>query len=113
MEMRVLGAQFAVTGQLHPASLVRVFESGFKSIINNRPDGEGGATQPNSLALAGGASAVGLEYAYLPLDRAVILPPEIERFRALLCALPKPILAFCATGRRSAQLYKLANAGTL
>ena len=36
------------TGQIGPEHLVQVVEKGFKSVINNRPDMEGGPEQPTS-----------------------------------------------------------------
>lgn len=39
------------TGQIGPEHLVQVVEKGFKSVINNRPDMEGGPEQPPALKL--------------------------------------------------------------
>ena len=38
-------------GQIGPEHIAQVVEKGFKSIINNRPDLEGGAEQPTSLQI--------------------------------------------------------------
>ena len=38
-------------GQIGPEHISQVVEKGFKSIINNRPDMEGGPEQPTSVQL--------------------------------------------------------------
>lgn len=38
-------------GQIGPEHIAQVVEKGFKSIINNRPDMEGGPDQPTSAQL--------------------------------------------------------------
>jgi uncharacterized protein (TIGR01244 family) len=39
------------TAQLDPAAMAWAAQQGFKSVINNRPDFEGGPTQPTSASL--------------------------------------------------------------
>jgi uncharacterized protein (TIGR01244 family) len=85
--------------------------AGFKSVINNRPDFEGGPDQPTSAAMRAAAVAAGLRYEHLPVQPAVQTPAEIARFAALLAELPKPILAFCRSGARSGKLYHAATGG--
>ncbi len=87
-----------------------VFENGFKSLVNNRPDFEGGVAQPTSAAIARAAQAVGLVYCYLPVQSASQTPQEATAMAELLLSLPKPILAFCRSGTRSARLYMAAQA---
>jgi uncharacterized protein (TIGR01244 family) len=83
-------------------------QNGFKSVINNRPDFEGGPDQPTSAVMEAAAQAAGLQYAFLPVNGAYQSPEEIARFADLLKALPKPILAFCRSGARSGKLYRAA-----
>lgn len=103
-----LNAGFAVAPQLEPADLAAVAAAGFRSVINNRPDLEGGAAQPLSAAMAAAAAAAGLEYAYLPVVPSNIRPEEVTAMAALLARLPQPVLAFCRSGARAAKLYQLA-----
>ena len=83
-------------------------QAGFKSVINNRPDFEGGPDQPTSAAVEAAATAAGLSYAYLPVAPSVQTPQEVTRFAELLAELPKPVLAFCRSGARSGKLYRAA-----
>ena len=85
--------------------------AGFKSVINNRPDFEGGPDQPTNASLEAAARAAGLEYAFLPVQSAFQTPEEIARFAELLQAMPRPILAFCRSGTRSGKLYRAATTG--
>jgi len=103
-----LNAEISVSPQLDPASMAWAAQAGFRSVINNRPDFEGGAEQPTSAAMESAAREAGLEYAYLPVNPAVQTPEEIERFAQLLQNLPKPILAFCRSGARSGKLFRAA-----
>ncbi|MEK5794601.1 sulfur transferase domain-containing protein, partial [Acinetobacter nosocomialis] len=49
-------------GQIGPEHMEQVVEKGFKSIINNRPDMEGGPEQPTSAQIEEAARNVGLDY---------------------------------------------------
>ena len=103
-----LSAEVCVAPQLEPAAMAWAAQQGFRSVINNRPDFEGGPDQPTSAAVEAAARAAGLQYAHLPVAPAVQTPEQIAEFAALLASLPKPILAFCRTGTRSGKLYRAA-----
>lgn len=99
---------FSTSAQLTPEQLAGFAAAGFKSLINNRPDREGGESQPTSTAIENAARAAGLQYAWLPVVAGKITTDQVEAFAGLLAQLPKPVLAFCRTGTRSSTLYKLA-----
>jgi uncharacterized protein (TIGR01244 family) len=99
---------FATTGQLTPEQAADVARLGFRSLIDNRPDGEGGPEQPTAEALRAAAEAAGLGFAYQPVVGSEIGPREVETFARHLEELPKPVLAFCRTGARSSKLYRLS-----
>jgi uncharacterized protein (TIGR01244 family) len=105
-----VSADVCVAGQLDPSAMASVAEAGFKSVVNNRPDFEGGPGQPTSAAIQAAAVAAGLQYAFLPVSGGYQSPEEIARFRELLEALPRPLLAFCRSGARSGKLYQAASA---
>lgn len=107
-QIQQVGADVCVAPQLEPAAMAWAAHNGFKSVINNRPDFEGGPEQPTSAAMAAAAEAAGLRYAFLPVNGAYQSPEEITRFAQLLGELPKPILAFCRSGARSGKLYHAA-----
>jgi uncharacterized protein (TIGR01244 family) len=105
-----VAADVCVTGQLEPAAMAWAAQAGFRSVINNRPDFEGGPDQPTSAAIEAAARAAGLAYAHLPVTPAVQTPEQIAAFARLLADLPRPILAFCRSGARSGKLYQAATA---
>lgn len=94
--------------QLTPEAMAAAAEAGFKSVINNRPDMEGGPDQPTSAAIEAAAKAAGLEYAYLPVNGGFQSPEEIARCAELLKSLPRPLLMFCRSGARSTKLFMQA-----
>jgi len=111
LPVHAIAADVCVAGQLDPSILQSVADAGFKSVVNNRPDFEGGPEQPTSAAMQAAAQAAGLQYAYLPVSGGYQSPEEIARFRELLATLPRPLLAFCRSGARSGKLYQAAMAG--
>ena len=98
-----------VAPQLTPEAMVEVARAGFRSVVNNRPDFEGGPDQPTNAAFEAAARAAGLEYRYLPVHSAYQSPEEIAAFAQLLDELPRPMLAFCRSGTRSAKLFRAAS----
>jgi uncharacterized protein (TIGR01244 family) len=111
LPIRPVADEVFVAPQLSPADLAEAARAGFRSVINNRPDFEGGPEQPTSAALAEAAAAAGLQYRYLPVNGAYQSPQEIAAFGALLAELPPPVLAFCRSGARSTRLYQAAAGG--
>jgi len=103
-----LTPEFATAGQIGTDEVAQAAAAGFRSIVNNRPDFEGGASQPTSQAIEQAAKAAGLEYAFLPVQSGYQSPAEIAQMRELLDKLPSPVLAFCRSGARTANLFMAA-----
>ena len=101
-----LSANVSVTAQLEPAHMAWAAAQGFRSVINNRPDFEGGDNQPTNAAMSAAAQAAGLSYAFLPVDPGFQSAAEIAEFAKLLITLPGPVLAFCRSGTRCGRLYQ-------
>ena len=106
-----LSADVSVAAQLDPAAMAWAARAGFRSVINNRPDFEGGPDQPTSAQIENAAREAGLAYEFLPVNPAVQTPEQIARFAELLERMPKPILAFCRSGARSGRLVRAATGG--
>lgn len=100
--------EFATAPQLAPGNIAEAAQSGFQSIINNRPDFEGGPIQPTSDAMAQAANDAGLAYAFLPVAPNIQTPDEVAKMRELIDRLPKPVLAFCRSGTRAGNLFRAA-----
>ncbi|WP_353172214.1 TIGR01244 family sulfur transferase [Acinetobacter rudis] len=95
-------------GQIGPEHVNQVVEKGFKSIINNRPDFEGGSEQPSSAQIEEAARQAGLDYVFQPIVAGQITEVDVRTFANHYNTLPKPILMFCRTGNRSNNLYQIA-----
>ena len=83
---------------------------GYKTIIANRPDGEGGVDQPRMGAIRTKAEELGLTFVALPFSGAPT-PEIIERTQSILNEAPTPVLAYCRTGTRSITAWALTHAG--
>ncbi|MDE2080352.1 MAG: TIGR01244 family phosphatase [Burkholderiales bacterium] len=106
---RAIAADVCVAPQLTPEAMAEAARAGFRSVVNNRPDFEHGPDQPTSAQIEAAALAAGLQYRHLPVDGGWQSPEEIAAFAALLHELPRPLLAFCRSGARSARLYEAAS----
>jgi uncharacterized protein (TIGR01244 family) len=108
LPMQRLDADVAVAPQLTPDAMAEAAAAGFRSVINNRPDFEGGPDQPTNASIEAAARAAGLEYVWLPVASNFQSEAEIARFGELIKTMPKPILAFCRSGTRSGRLWQAA-----
>ncbi len=110
MEIKNLTTRFSVAEQITTTDVPSIAQAGFKSIICNRPDGEG-SDQPNFKEIEQAAALHGLSVHYLPVESGKVTDEQGQTFGQLMDEMPKPILAYCRTGMRSASLWALANAG--
>lgn len=105
LPLQAIAPDVYVAPQMAPEAMAELARLGFKAVINNRPDFEGGPDQPTSAAVQAAAVAAGLQYRHLPVQGAYQSPEEIAAFGTLLTELPRPLLAFCRSGARSTKLY--------
>jgi uncharacterized protein (TIGR01244 family) len=110
LPLRAVAADVCVAPQLTPEAMAEAARAGFRSVVNNRPDFEFGPDQPTNASIEAAARAAGLEYRFLPVAGSFQTPEQIAAFARLLEELPRPILAFCRSGNRSANLYMQAQA---
>ncbi|MEE9331693.1 MAG: TIGR01244 family sulfur transferase [Methylophilaceae bacterium] len=108
IQITKLSADFSTSPQITTEDVVELAELGFKTIINNRPDNEGGADQPISTQLQAAAEAAGLAYIHIPVIPNNIQPAQVDTFCAAYHAAEKPVLGFCRTGNRAGSIYKLS-----
>ena len=106
MNKKELTAEFTVGPQIQPEDLQALAESGFRSIICNRPDGEA-PDQPTFAQISTAAKAMNIEAKYLPVVPGKITDQDAENFSDALLELPHPTFAYCRTGFRSEKLWSL------
>ena len=106
-----IAEDFATAPQLTPEQMKEAADAGFRTVVNNRPDFEGGPQQPTDRQIREAAESAGLSYVFFPVISGGITPSEVAEYAKLLDELPRPVLAFCRSGTRSGNLYRLAKAG--
>jgi uncharacterized protein (TIGR01244 family) len=110
IEITKLSNDFSTAPQISVADIAEIAQLGFKTIINNRPDNEGGVEQPTSAQLKVAAEELGLTYIYIPVIPNNIQPEQVNAFNAAYSLAAKPMLGFCRTGNRAGSIFKLAQA---
>jgi sulfide:quinone oxidoreductase len=100
-----LEPHIAVAPQLDEDDFADIAARGFRSVVNNRPDGEALDQLPNAQAEAA-AHRYGLEFRYQPVKNVDVTDDEVVgAFARLMDNLPEPILFYCRTGTRCALLW--------
>ncbi|MXN64691.1 TIGR01244 family phosphatase [Stappia sp. GBMRC 2046] len=107
MDIRRLTAEVAVSPQIGVEDLEAIKAAGFRTIINNRPDGEE-AGQPEAADVEQAARALGLDFRFMPVISGGVTEGDGDDFAALLDEVEKPVLAYCRTGTRCTALWALA-----
>jgi sulfide:quinone oxidoreductase len=107
MEIRKISHNLSVSPQITPADFAELRMAGFRSVICNRPDGEG-ADQPTFAEIEKAAEAAGLEARYIPIVSGKVSDADAVTFDTALQELRGPVLAYCRTGTRSTTLWALA-----
>ncbi|CAG9166811.1 Cysteine desulfurase IscS [Cupriavidus pampae] len=107
VQIKQLSNDVSVAGQLSGADVLAAHAVGFRSIVCNRHDGEA-ADQAEFANIAEVANSLGMAAHYLPVTSGDITVEDAATFSLLINELPKPILAYCRTGTRSATLWDMA-----
>jgi sulfide:quinone oxidoreductase len=105
--IKKLTDEISVAPQIKASELAELAAQGFRSIVCNRPDGEG-ADQPAFSEIERAASAVGVQARFIPVEAGKVSDAAAVAFAAACEELPKPILAYCRSGTRSTKLWELA-----
>ncbi|MBO6804950.1 MAG: TIGR01244 family phosphatase, partial [Thalassospira sp.] len=109
MEIKTISNGFSVSPQIVADDVKEIAKRGFRSIVCNRPDGEG-ADQPTFEEISNAAKEAGLEVRYQPIVSGKVSDDDARDFGRLYDELPKPVFAYCRTGTRSTTLWSLSQA---
>ncbi len=97
--------EFSIANSPSRMGFREIVWSGYKTVINNAPDGE----EPGVLTSAEGAAEAercGLAYVHLPLDPLTMLEPQaIDSMAEVLSTHPAPVIAHCRSGIMSAIVW--------
>lgn len=105
--MKELPGDVFIVGQILPLQMEALAEQGVMTFINNRPDMEA-PLQPLSDILSDTAQNLGVDYHHIPMA-GELTPGLIEASVTAYKTMPRPIVAFCASGMRSAALWCFAH----
>lgn len=95
--------------QLSLAEVEEAAREDYKSLMINRPDGEGDE-QPTSAETEAKARGNSMRTSYGPVAPGKISDDDVAYFERALSELPKPVPDCFKTGTRTAALWALANA---
>jgi sulfide:quinone oxidoreductase len=110
MDIKTVDTEISVSPQIAPGDLKAIAEAGYKTVICNRPDGEGN-DQPLFQEIEDAAKKAGLTAHYLPVETGKVQDGDAEAFGKLMDSVPKPVLAYCRSGTRSVTLWSLSQGG--
>jgi uncharacterized protein (TIGR01244 family) len=110
MDIRTITPDYAVSPQIDPADMAAIAAAGFRVVINNRPDTEIPATHHHPRMQAA-AEAAGLAYVFNPVVGGALNEANIAAQGEAIAAATGPVLAYCASGNRSAVVWALSQAG--
>lgn len=109
MTFKHLDDQTAVAPQLLPHDIPALVEAGFDTVICNRPDVEV-PPEASSEALRAACEAAGLTFVDNPLAAGGLTMETINAQAEAIDDAKGQILAYCASGTRSALLWAFASA---
>jgi sulfide:quinone oxidoreductase len=94
-----LSADLSSSAQIALDDLSSLKTEGYRSILCARPDGEDAGQAPFA-AVATAAEREGLASRHVPIVAGRMTDRDVAAFRNAVESLPKPILAYCRSGRR-------------
>jgi uncharacterized protein (TIGR01244 family) len=110
MDIRALTPDYAVSPQIDLADLAAIRDAGFRTVIDNRPDGE----IPPHLhtdEMRRAAEGLGLTFVANPVIGGMLTLDNVTAQGAAIAASDGPVLAYCASGNRSSVVWALSQAG--
>tara|TARA_E500000318_G_scaffold85321_1_gene81304 strand:+ start:5426 stop:5890 length:465 start_codon:yes stop_codon:yes gene_type:complete len=106
MDFKQISEDYAAKGQVFSQEMSEIASLGFKTVINNRPDGEE-MGQPVNDELKAAAEAAGLSYVFIPITLPTLSPELVTQHHAAIESSAGPVFAFCRSGTRSTILWAL------
>jgi len=107
-EFRRVTDLISVSPQISQEDVAKAAAQGFRTLINNRPDGEA-PDQPSGHEIEKAAREAGLAYFHIPV-RGGPTPEQVETTGRVLTEADGPVLAFCRSGTRSIVTWALSQA---
>jgi uncharacterized protein (TIGR01244 family) len=112
MDLRPLDDITAVAPQLDPDDMAALAGEGVTTIICNRPDAEVPPSH-QAAAMQAAAEAAGLAFTFNPVAMPNLTLDAVEEQADAIAGADGRVVAYCASGTRSAILWALAMAGRM
>lgn len=109
MDIRRISPFLSVSPQIYKANVEQIAALGFRTIINNRPDGEVEG-QPPASELATEATKHSIVFINQPVLSSGVTIRDAEKFADQLKTVKGPVLAFCRSGTRCTILWAFSEA---
>lgn len=107
MDSKRLTESFTVSSQITVEDVSKIKMMGFRSVMCNRPDGEG-SNQTAFKEIENTAKELDLAVVYLPVKSGSVTHQNVQSFEEVISKLPSPIFAYCRSGARCETLWSLA-----
>jgi uncharacterized protein (TIGR01244 family) len=104
--LAALAPGVSAAGKLDRADIEGLADSGVRTIVNNRPDGEDPGQLPAEEARRI-AEERGIAYHHVPVTAATLTSGDVDAMEALLAEAEQPIVLHCRSGTRSTLLWSL------
>ena len=110
MDLRPLDDTTSAAPQLDPSDMAALAAEGVTTVICNRPDAEVPPSH-QAAAMQQAAEAAGLAFAFNPVAMPSLTMETVEEQAEAIDGAEGKVVAYCASGTRSAVLWALAMAG--
>ncbi len=112
MDLRPLDETTSVAPMLEPSDMAAMAREGITTVICNRPDAEVPPSH-RAAAMQSAAEAAGLAFVFNPIAGAALTLQAVEEQADAIDGAEGSVVAYCASGTRSAILWALAMAGRM
>ncbi|GIT92507.1 TIGR01244 family protein [Jannaschia pagri] len=112
MDLLPLDDTTSVAPQLHPEEMAELAATGVTAVICNRPDAEVPPSH-QAAAMQAAAEAAGLAFVFNPVSMPNMTMTAVEEQGDAIDAAEGKVVAYCASGTRSAVLWALSQTGRM
>lgn len=112
MDLREIVPGFYAAPQLEPGDMAALAAQGVSTVICNRPEVE----NPPALqaaAMQAAAEAAGMAFVFNPISMGAMTMENVEEQADAMAGAEGTVVAYCASGTRSAVMWALAQAGAM
>ena len=107
MNYRQITPDYAVSPQISIDDVAEIKQAGFRSVICNRPEGEDPG-QPSVASIKAAVEGAGLAFRWIPVVSGQMTAENVTDQARALGELEGPVLAYCRSGTRCANLHAAA-----